>query len=221
MRSKQKPDKSIARYISGCAFSLFFLGAFVSGCANPTDGDPTFSNNAPNNPLAVRRNREGYYAQRDGNVAAAEKAYKEARQIDPTLVEAYTNHAILMLSQGNVAEAENLVAEAMKVRPDVPFVFLLAGAICEKQGKMTEALPYYEKAAALFERQHAAQSQDVKTRIQYALTLMLANRTTHANEEMNRVLREFPTFTKGRIFSDKIAEGDRTFFLQWLTSSEL
>ena len=53
-----------------------------------------------------------------GRAADAEKDYRRAMQLDPSLPEAYLNLSLLELADGRDAEAEAHLLRALELRPD-------------------------------------------------------------------------------------------------------
>lgn len=78
--------------------------------------------------------------------AAAEDAYRQALEIDPTMVDARLNLGRLLHEAGRIVEAEGLYRSALETRPDDPTALFNLGVALQDLGRPAEAAEVYEKA---------------------------------------------------------------------------
>ncbi|HEY1561270.1 MAG TPA: tetratricopeptide repeat protein, partial [Caulobacteraceae bacterium] len=83
----------------------------------------------------------------DGGQAALDRALA----LDPDLAEARALKARMLIDAGRHEEAAVEIAAALRLNPESHEVNYRAGAISYNQGRLEEAVSYYEKAAALIE----------------------------------------------------------------------
>lgn len=79
----------------------------------------------------------------------AEKAYRDAIALDPTLSNAYTNLGNLRYRAGFADEAEKLYREALGVDPSQPEAHYNLGYLLYERRQGTGALPHFRRAVAL------------------------------------------------------------------------
>jgi len=87
------------------------------------------------------------WAQR-GDAARSEAAGREALSLDSTSVPAYTNLADLLRAQGRDSDVEVVLSEGLRRVPDDPALLHAMGLLRVRQGRVTEALPMLQRAAA-------------------------------------------------------------------------
>lgn len=78
--------------------------------------------------------------------AAAEDAYRQALEIDPTMVDARLNLGRLLHEAGRIVEAEGHYRSALETRPDDPTALFNLGVALQDLGRPAEAAEVYEKA---------------------------------------------------------------------------
>ena len=78
-------------------------------------------------------------------------ATEKALSINPDLAEAHCVKAHLLEEQGEFAEASEEIETAVRLDPESWEVNREAGRLCFRQGRVIEAIPFFEKAAALQE----------------------------------------------------------------------
>ena len=78
--------------------------------------------------------------------AAAEDAYRQALEIDPTMVDARLNLGRLLHEAGRTVEAEGHYRSALETRPDDPTALFNLGVALQDLGRPAEAAEVYEKA---------------------------------------------------------------------------
>ena len=69
--------------------------------------------------------------------------------LDPDLAEAHALKARMLSEAGRHEEAAAEIAVALRLDPESYEVNLRAGSISYNQGRLAEAVPYFEKATAL------------------------------------------------------------------------
>lgn len=77
--------------------------------------------------------------------AAAEDAYRQALEIDPTMVDARLNLGRLLHEAGRTLEAEGHYRNALETRPDDPTALFNLGVALQDLGRPGEAVEVYEK----------------------------------------------------------------------------
>lgn len=77
---------------------------------------------------------------------AAEEAYRQALEIDPTMVDARLNLGRLLHEAGRTVEAEGHYRSALETRPDDPTALFNLGVALQDLGRPSEAVEIYEKA---------------------------------------------------------------------------
>jgi DNA-binding transcriptional MerR regulator len=77
---------------------------------------------------------------------AAEEAYRQALEIDPTMVDARLNLGRLLHEAGRTVEAEGHYRSALETRPDDPTALFNLGVALQDLGRPSEAVEVYEKA---------------------------------------------------------------------------
>ncbi|HEY2481034.1 MAG TPA: TIR domain-containing protein [Caulobacteraceae bacterium] len=82
----------------------------------------------------------------DGSVAI-----DKALALDPNLAEAHAAKAGILRSEGRYEEAWKDVEIALRLDPECYEANNIAATLCFSQGRIADAVPYYEKAAALME----------------------------------------------------------------------
>ncbi len=83
-----------------------------------------------------------------GNLAEAERLYREVLTLAPDDFIAQHLLGVLYAQQGRKAEALDLMEGALRVRPDAPPALLNYGILLEEMGRTGEALAAFERAVA-------------------------------------------------------------------------
>lgn len=78
--------------------------------------------------------------------AAAEDAYRQALELDPSMVDARLNLGRLLHEAGRTIEAEGQYLRALESRPDDPTALFNLGVALQDLGRLAEAAEIYEKA---------------------------------------------------------------------------
>lgn len=120
-----------------------------------------------------------------GDPVAAEKAYRKALKLSPSLVSAMLNLADLYRANNMEAQAEPLLVQALKLAPDEPPVQHAMGLFKVRQGSIKAALPYLRSAA-----QQAPENS--RYRYVYAVGLWETGSREQAVAELEAALKQFP-----------------------------
>jgi tetratricopeptide (TPR) repeat protein len=76
----------------------------------------------------------------------AERAYRRAIELDPSLANAFTNLGNLMVRRGRSEEAERLYTRALQVDPDQPEAYYNLGFLMYDQGNLPAAVLNFKRA---------------------------------------------------------------------------
>ena len=93
--------------------------------------------------------REAIEHHRQGRLADAETAYREALTANPVDAEALRGLAVVRRALGDLAESATLIAAAHEQQPEQANLLLMLGAVRFEQGDVEAARIAYEKALAL------------------------------------------------------------------------
>lgn len=126
-----------------------------------------------------------FYSNR-GDAPSAERAYKEAIEINPQLVAAYLNLADLLRAQNREEEARKFLLEALAVAPDNGNTIHALGLLETRSGDSEKALDYLAQAAAL-------ETLGTRHRFVYAIALHDLGNPRQAVTELNKLNRKFPS----------------------------
>ncbi|XOV86843.1 MAG: tetratricopeptide repeat protein [Pseudomonadota bacterium] len=89
------------------------------------------------------------YQQRQGNLAAAEQAYRRVLAKDHLFNPARINLAYLLNAAGRNPEARQLLLDAIRISPDEGQLQYSMALLLTEMGQLPDALPYFVQAAAL------------------------------------------------------------------------
>ena len=137
------------RIVRAIAMVLWILP--LGGCrAAKTPPDQTIPASATQS-LAIARaaNERGLHHAQRGELAAAEKAFREALAADVSYAAAHNNLALVLLDQKKYYEAATELGLAAKLAPRATEPLINLGRLYEAVGWMNEALESYEKALNL------------------------------------------------------------------------
>jgi tetratricopeptide (TPR) repeat protein len=84
---------------------------------------------------------------RSGDVAGAERAFRQAIDVDPRFVEARTTYAAFLLDEGRAADAEAELVKAHEAAPDDELANRAVAALYLATGRPEAAEPYLQRAA--------------------------------------------------------------------------
>ncbi len=99
-------------------------------------------------------NNIGSICQLSGNLAAAEKAYITALQIDPNFAFGYYNLGKIYKQKGLFTDAIELYQKAIELNPDYAFAYQNLGVVFLKIGQLPESITAFQKAIALHQNQN-------------------------------------------------------------------
>jgi len=102
-------------------------------------------NNAASSQLL--QSAQSHYA--SGQVAAAEKMYKEVLQGDPASVQALHMLGVITLTSQRYAESIDWLKRAIKIKKDEPLLHFTLGLALQENGELDEALSTYENVIRL------------------------------------------------------------------------
>lgn len=141
--------KARQHWISGNGSDDRPLETVVRVCRQATAIDPDYAKALGLMALAQARLLLTFDQDIDPHPAA-----DKALELDPTLPEAHCAKALVAGAVGDHESANAHIARALEADPDSFEVNKIAARIVFQQGKIAEAVPYYEKAAALFENDY-------------------------------------------------------------------
>ncbi len=101
------------------------------------------------NKRAVQLYEKGLALHRQGNLSAAEKAYKKSITTDGTLAEAHNNLADVLSNRGRLDEAEASYRKLIELRPDFAAAYFNHAHVLAEMGRLAEAIASYDKAIEL------------------------------------------------------------------------
>lgn len=84
----------------------------------------------------------------NGRLAQARDSFQRALELDPNHLPSLRSLAILEIRAENVERAESLIADLQRQAPDEPAVLEIVGDVRAVQGRMDEAIDYFERAQA-------------------------------------------------------------------------
>ena len=120
-----------------------------------------------------------------GDAPSAERAYREALELNPHLLAAYLNLADLLRSQGRDEEARELLLQALDVAPDNGNLLHALGLLETRSGEPSKALDYLGRAAAL-------ETLGTRHRFVYAIALHDLGQPKEALTVLIKLHRQFP-----------------------------
>ena len=136
--------------------------------------------------LAVGR---AYFAV--GEEDSAERAFREALEINPALAEAHLGIGQLRLAQHRLPEAEQELRRAMELAPNSAAPYALLAELLVKNGRPGEARGLLEKSVAL-------DPGDVESRFHLAVVLGEVGEVRRAEELLEYVVSRRPDFFAAR-----------------------
>jgi tetratricopeptide (TPR) repeat protein len=101
------------------------------------------------------RNLLGIALTQQGELAAANREFSRAVQIDPRFYPALQNLAANEFALKDFAASERHFLQAVKLAPDSPAINSFLGKLVFKRGDFAAAVPRLEKATSLFDREPA------------------------------------------------------------------
>lgn len=116
----------------------------------------------------------------------AERAYRSAIELDPSLANAFTNLGNLMVRRGKIEEAERLYVRALQVDPDQPEAYYNLGFLMYDQGNLPAAVLNFKRALR-------SDPSFADAHFNLAMALADMNRRGEAREHWTAYLRLDPT----------------------------
>ena len=120
-----------------------------------------------------------------GDLEAAEAAYREALYLNPQLIPAYLNLADLLRSQAEDEEARKLLLQALAVAPENGDTLHALGLLETRSGESETALKYLQQAAAL-------ETLGTRHRFVYGIALHDLGQPAEAIVQLQSLLRSVP-----------------------------
>lgn len=114
-------------------------------CREATELDPGYANAFALMALVQTELRFRYGEEECDGVADAERALA----LNPSLAEAHAVRARYFADRGLEAESQSAIAEALRLDPESWEVNREAGTLAYRDGRIEDAIPYFEKATAL------------------------------------------------------------------------
>jgi Tfp pilus assembly protein PilF len=139
----------------------------------------------PNDPFA--RLNIGSYLQMHGHGDAAMAQYQTALHLasEPRLRSvAYTNLGTVYLDRGDYAQSRSSYEDALRLNPNQASAWQGLAMLCQKQGKLEEAITYFSRAVEL--------QPTGEGHLQLARALAQANRRPEAVAALQQALQEEP-----------------------------
>jgi tetratricopeptide (TPR) repeat protein len=125
-----------------------------------------------------------FYVER-GDLPSAEKAYREALELNPQLVPAYLNLADQLRGQNRDGEARELMLQVLEFAPDNGATLHSLGLLETRSGTPEKALEYLGRAAEL-------ETVGSRHRFVYAIALHDLGQPQEAVVQLQSLLRQLP-----------------------------
>jgi tetratricopeptide (TPR) repeat protein len=132
-----------------------------------------------------------------GDLAAAEKAFREAIAINPNLTQAQFNLGQMLIRQGRLHEAEPCWRTYSRLKPGDPEGHYQLANILKRTGKPEEALPYYRNALRL-------QPQNADLIVNYGEALRLCGQLDDAAAQYQTALALAPNSAQIYLFLNEL-----------------
>ena len=100
------------------------------------------------NSKAIKYYEEGRLHQFQGELSAAERAYRKAIKADQDFVEAYNNLGNVLVDRERLQEASGAYRKAIKILPNHPMLLNNLGHALQLLGESEKAIGWFEKAIA-------------------------------------------------------------------------
>ncbi len=121
----------------------------------------------------------------EGDFAGARAAYEQASQLDPEMVEALNNLALVLSKLGQEEEAKAVFRRVMAIRPDLVEAQTNLGTLLSRSNALGEAEAMLARAVSL-------DPACTDARVNHGAVLMRQHRFAEAEAEFRRVLAEVP-----------------------------
>ncbi|MGB3264581.1 MAG: tetratricopeptide repeat protein [Microcoleus sp.] len=111
-------------------------------------------------------NNLGNLLKDEGDLPAAEKAYKAALKIDPNFAAGHYNLGLTLKAAGNLADAIAYYRQAIKIAPEHAEAHQNLAVALLKIGKMPESLAEFKRAIALHEHRRPFEAERLRRGLQ-------------------------------------------------------
>ncbi|WP_373537450.1 tetratricopeptide repeat protein [Microcoleus sp.] len=111
-------------------------------------------------------NNLGNLLKDEGDLPAAEKAYKAALKIDPNFATGHYNLGLTLKAGGNLADAIAYYRQAIKIAPEYAEAHQNLAVALLKIGKMPESLAEFKRAIALHEQSRPFEAERLRRGLQ-------------------------------------------------------
>jgi len=111
-------------------------------------------------------NNLGNLLKEEGDLKAAEKAYKAALKIDPNFAAGHYNLGLTLKAAGNLADAIAYYRQAIKLAPEHAEAHQNLAVALLKIGKMPESLAEFKRAIALHEQRRPFEAERLRRGLQ-------------------------------------------------------
>ena len=108
---------------------------------------------------ALRWNDYGIGLLLQGDLRAAEKAFRTVTELDPDYADGFVNVARVLVVEGEPEGAQTMLDEALSRSPDLAKAHYFYGLTLKTQGRYDEALESFERAAEAFPRDRVVRNQ--------------------------------------------------------------
>jgi tetratricopeptide (TPR) repeat protein len=120
-----------------------------------------------------------------GNTAAAERAFRQALEVDDLFYPAKMNLAILLAGQGRTADAEQLLREVLDAFPDNADAAYSLGLLLVETGRPADAIGFLSRAVE-------SRPREARWRYNLGLLLQELGRMDQAEEQLREGVRLAP-----------------------------
>ena len=134
-----------------------------------------------------------------GDLAGAEKHYREAIRIKPAFKQAYNGLGYLQMIRGKQDEAGALLDKAIQIDPTYVLAMKNLGDVRMRQGRIAEAIPLYRKA--LLHRE-----EDWELFNSYGVALFFNGELDEAVLKFREAVRLKPDYAEARDNLQKVLE---------------
>jgi protein O-mannosyl-transferase len=138
-----------------------------------------------------------------GDLAGAEKHYREAIRIRPAFKQACTSLGHLLMIQGKQDEASRLLEKTLQIDPTFVLAMKNLGDVRMRQGRIEEAIPIYRKAVLISE-------EDPELLNNYGAALFFKGEKKEAVLKIRAALRLKPDYVEAQDNLRKILESEQT-----------
>ena len=139
-----------------------------------------------------------------GDLAGAEKHYREAIRLRPSFKQAYTGFGHLLMIEGKQDEASRLLEKSLEIDPTYAPAMKNLGDVRMRQGRIEDAIPLYRKAVL-------SGMEDAELFNNYGVALFFKGEKKEAVLKIRAALRLKPDYAEARDNLRKILERGEAF----------